>query len=56
MTTYSDRTFDLLEAMILKAEKTGRNPAVETLRHEAGLYGYRSLEEAEKAVLCPRGY
>ena len=56
VTTYSDRTFDLLEAMILKAEKTGRNPAVETLRHEAGLYGYRSLEEAEKAVLCPHGY
>ena len=48
--TYSDRTLKLYAAMLLKRMKEGRNPVRETLEYTAALYGYPSLEEAERKL------
>ena len=50
MTTYSENTFILYCGFITKLLKESRNLAMETMRNTAKLYGYDSLEDAERRI------
>ncbi len=48
--TYSDRTLGLYGSWIVELERSGKNLAKEIMTNTALLYGYVSLEAAEKAL------
>ena len=48
MSTYSESTFILYSGFIVALLKKSRNLAMETMENTAKLYGYDSLEDAEK--------
>jgi hypothetical protein len=50
MSTYSENTFILYCGFITKLLKESRNLAMETMRNTAKLYGYDSLEDAERRI------
>lgn len=50
MSTYSENTFILYSGFIISLLKEQRNLAKEIMEHTAKLYGYESLEEAEKKL------
>lgn len=52
--TYSDRTLGLYGSWIVELERGGRNLAKEIMTNTALLYGYESLEAAEKALAGQR--
>ena len=50
MSTYSENTFILYCGFITKLLKESRNLAMEIMRNTAKLYGYDSLEDAERRI------
>ncbi len=50
MSTYSETTFILYGKFITGLLKENRNLAYETMEHTAKLYGYETIEKAEKAL------
>ncbi len=50
ISTYSDKMLQLYAAFVVKLTKEGRNLAFETMQNSVLLYGYDSLEDAEKKV------
>ena len=49
ISTYSDATLKLYTKMVQKALKEGRNLVAEILENTAHMYGYKTLEEADRA-------
>ena len=50
MGTYSEKTFVLYSGFIVSLLKQNRNLAMDIMGNTAKLYGYDSLEEAERRI------
>lgn len=48
--TYSDKMLELYGRYIVEYARTGRNPAYEIMENSVRMYGYQSLDEAEKKM------
>ena len=50
ISTYSDKMLELYGRFVADMQEQGKNISEETIRNTVILYGYKSLDEAEKKI------